>query len=525
MGGKRARFAQTWDLIKQREFIMTGFILIFRDNLCETRLTTTLRPCPFKGSPGTNKVFKEILQTELEEGIIEITTRELVKCWNPTFIVPKPDGGWRKILDATQLNDEILPLHFQMQGVENVKMIIQPIDWLTKLDLKSSFHHLTVYEPHRPYLAFEVEGKDMGFTNNQLLGRYSPITPGLNDLEATNNPFDGNIRTVWSNNLAQEVRTGTETGVGILRMDLELGNNGIIYAGRSKIDELGFTQEISKDNFGQSYDQSKISGSDNWNFKFSQNTVQGGFPLSDALMLSTDTSSERAEMVRDDETTDVSTARDRLQLRMQPPWLGSDSGTENGRSSSSMGSLEKGGNKMDKQQVGNGGHFLRTSVFRNTLCTIGNEGDSDKIGQLFDSIQSQKTEGSTTTSIWAQESIQDNPTFRSLGIISTRFRSDQLHCRFSEQIGQLGRLQYKPTIGANPIPLVESRANSGFSRKPIQCDSTSLCINRPEGLKCTMDRSIQPYMGERNPLDPPTYPNDTLDFNDTQTVMNYSDCG
>ncbi|KAA6377964.1 MAG: hypothetical protein EZS28_026510, partial [Streblomastix strix] len=114
------------------------------------------------------------------------------------------------------------------------------------------------------------------------------------------------------------------------------------------------------------------------------------------------------------------------------------------------------------------------------LRTIGNEGDSDKIGQLFDCIQSQKTEGSTTTSI------------------CTCSWSGQLHSRFSEQIGQLGGLQQKPTIGANPIP---------------------------EGLECAMYRSIQPYMGERNPLDPPTYPNNILDFNDTQTVMNYSDCG
>ncbi|KAA6353841.1 MAG: hypothetical protein EZS28_050633 [Streblomastix strix] len=38
--------------------------------------------------------------------------------------------------------------------------------------------------------------KDMGFTNNQLFGRYSPITSGLSDLETANNPFDGNIRTV-----------------------------------------------------------------------------------------------------------------------------------------------------------------------------------------------------------------------------------------------------------------------------------------------------------------------------------------
>ncbi|KAA6356611.1 MAG: hypothetical protein EZS28_047862, partial [Streblomastix strix] len=61
------------------------------DNLSETRLATTLRPCPFKGTPRTNKAYKEILQTELEEGIIKITSQELIKCWNSIFTVPKPD--------------------------------------------------------------------------------------------------------------------------------------------------------------------------------------------------------------------------------------------------------------------------------------------------------------------------------------------------------------------------------------------------------------------------------------------------
>ncbi|KAA6388818.1 MAG: hypothetical protein EZS28_015654, partial [Streblomastix strix] len=36
----------------------------------------------------------------------------------------------------------------------------------TKLDLKSSFHHLTVYEPHRPYLAFEMER--MGYRYREM---------------------------------------------------------------------------------------------------------------------------------------------------------------------------------------------------------------------------------------------------------------------------------------------------------------------------------------------------------------------
>ncbi|KAA6359333.1 MAG: hypothetical protein EZS28_045141 [Streblomastix strix] len=73
MRGMTALFARTWVLIKSRECIMTGFFLLFRDNLSETRLNTSLKPCPFKRTLKTNKAYKEILQSELEEEIIEIT--------------------------------------------------------------------------------------------------------------------------------------------------------------------------------------------------------------------------------------------------------------------------------------------------------------------------------------------------------------------------------------------------------------------------------------------------------------------
>ncbi|KAA6402324.1 MAG: hypothetical protein EZS28_002144 [Streblomastix strix] len=158
MGGKTARFAQTWDLIKAQQVKSIELFLIFRDSINETRLAASFRPYPFKGIPKKNKVYKEIFQTEQEERIIEMTLGEQMKSWNLTFIVPKLDRIWRQILNAIILNEKILPLHLQMQEIKDIKMIILPMDWLNKLDLKSTFHHFTVYEPHRPYLAFDVQG-------------------------------------------------------------------------------------------------------------------------------------------------------------------------------------------------------------------------------------------------------------------------------------------------------------------------------------------------------------------------------
>ncbi|KAA6374224.1 MAG: hypothetical protein EZS28_030248, partial [Streblomastix strix] len=451
IGGKTALIAQIGDLIKSREFIMTGLFL---------------------QTPRTNKAYKKIFQMELIEIIIETASEKLVKCWNLTFLVPKQDNGQRKVMDASQLNDEILLLHYQMLGVKDVKMIIQLMNCMTKLDLKIKIAPIESLRTSKSLSSIRSGMYAIDIWEYRL-----------NDLETTNFSFEGIIRTVQSDNLAQEMRAGTEIRDKVLRLDLELSNNGTLYAERSKINEPKLAQEINKDNF------------------------------------STDTSCERTGMVRNDEITD------RFQLQMQPSRLESDSEIENGRSFSCIGPLQNGGSEIDRQQEGNGNHFLRFSIFRNTLRTIGNEGNSDKIGQFFDKIQSEKVEDSSTTNIWTQESIQHNSTFGFISIDSVLSRSDQLHCRFSTQIGQLGKLQYIPTTCVNPISLVEPRANSGSIRKPIQCDSTSLCINRPEGLKCAMDRSIYPYMRVQNPLNPPIFPYDILDFNDIQTILNSNNCG
>ncbi|KAA6376330.1 MAG: hypothetical protein EZS28_028142 [Streblomastix strix] len=195
---------------------------------------------------------------ERQERIIEIIPRELVKwsggCQNDNLtnglvnqVRPEVSFPPSDSLRTTQTFSNI-------RSGGNVQLIQGNAFW--NPTFTNIFHRGNEQNPSGSV-------NDIGFANNQLLGLYSPITPGLIDLETTNNLFDGNIRTVWSNNLVHEVRTGTETGVVILKMDLELGNNGIIYADGSVVNNPVVIQVISKDNFEQPYYTSKISGSDN----------------------------------------------------------------------------------------------------------------------------------------------------------------------------------------------------------------------------------------------------------------------
>ncbi|KAA6404283.1 MAG: hypothetical protein EZS28_000192 [Streblomastix strix] len=114
MGGKTIRYLETWKLVKEMEFIQKGFFLLFKNEDSEKRLQERQRICPFSGSREEEIAYIEKLEEELRENIIK----------------------------------QIYPDQAKWKG-----------DWATSLDLKSAFHHLAVYPPHRPYLAFEAMGK------------------------------------------------------------------------------------------------------------------------------------------------------------------------------------------------------------------------------------------------------------------------------------------------------------------------------------------------------------------------------
>jgi hypothetical protein len=85
-----------------------------------------------------------MLKEELQENIVIPIAKDQIKYYNPTFMIKKANGKWRKILDAKSLNKEIADIHFKMHDAFEVKEMIRPNDWGTSLDLSSAFHHLIV---------------------------------------------------------------------------------------------------------------------------------------------------------------------------------------------------------------------------------------------------------------------------------------------------------------------------------------------------------------------------------------------
>ncbi|KAA6365666.1 MAG: putative reverse transcriptase, partial [Streblomastix strix] len=130
---------------------------------------------PFRGTQEEKKAYQEMLKEELEEGIVISIQQDQVKWWNHTFLINKPNGTWRKILDASKLNKEIEKLHFKMHGLEEVQNLANQMDYATSLDLKSAFHHITVSPNSIPYLAFNFNNNNYAYKAMPFGTKRSPI--------------------------------------------------------------------------------------------------------------------------------------------------------------------------------------------------------------------------------------------------------------------------------------------------------------------------------------------------------------
>lgn len=70
------------------------------------------------------------------------------------FLVPKPGGGFRFVLNLKKLNTFISISHFKMENFKAVKDMIFKDSYMCSIDLKDAYFSISVNRKHRKYLRF-----------------------------------------------------------------------------------------------------------------------------------------------------------------------------------------------------------------------------------------------------------------------------------------------------------------------------------------------------------------------------------
>ena len=75
------------------------------------------------------------------------------------FIVPKPNGKVRPVINLRELNLFITNEHFKQETFPVVLDMIQPNDFFTKLDLSDAYFSLLIHPSFQKYLKFRWQGQ------------------------------------------------------------------------------------------------------------------------------------------------------------------------------------------------------------------------------------------------------------------------------------------------------------------------------------------------------------------------------
>ena len=79
------------------------------------------------------------------------------------FLVPKPDGTFRPIIDLKKSNLFLdIPL-FKMETLYSIKAALQPQEWITKIYLKDAYYHIPVHVNICKCFHFVIAGKTYQF--------------------------------------------------------------------------------------------------------------------------------------------------------------------------------------------------------------------------------------------------------------------------------------------------------------------------------------------------------------------------
>lgn len=67
------------------------------------------------------------------------------------FLVPKPSGDWRMIINQRFLNNFIKRKRIHMETIRSVAAILRQGDFMATLDLKEAYLHVPVFQTHRRF--------------------------------------------------------------------------------------------------------------------------------------------------------------------------------------------------------------------------------------------------------------------------------------------------------------------------------------------------------------------------------------
>lgn len=105
------------------------------------------------------EMMKKEIDKLFHSGAIRATTQQELTTHpgviSRMFPVPKKDGRLRPVINLKTINPYVDQIHFKMEGLKTVRNLLQPGDYMVKIDLEDAFHHVPIHPTSQKYFRFQ----------------------------------------------------------------------------------------------------------------------------------------------------------------------------------------------------------------------------------------------------------------------------------------------------------------------------------------------------------------------------------
>ena len=108
-------------------------------------------------SQGDRSLISDHIRKLVSQGVINHCQPRRDQFISSIFLVPKPDGSSRLILNLKKLNNFIESVHFKMEDYKVACKLISRNCFMGKLDLKEAYYMISIHAEHRKYFRFSFE--------------------------------------------------------------------------------------------------------------------------------------------------------------------------------------------------------------------------------------------------------------------------------------------------------------------------------------------------------------------------------
>lgn len=156
--GRIKYFHQNWKILSGDPNILeivSGWKLPMRGRPCQAR-----EPKEIPMSKAEQKVVDNEIKSMLEKGVIREVEPVQGQFLSTIFVRPKKEAGkFRPIINLKRLNQYMPYAHFKMEGLKNIKELLNHGDYMVKIDLKDAYWHIPIHPSCHKLLRFHWRQK------------------------------------------------------------------------------------------------------------------------------------------------------------------------------------------------------------------------------------------------------------------------------------------------------------------------------------------------------------------------------